>query len=206
MKTKDIQDLATGGMISDIIDEGLPATRKRHRLLPTRENIKICGRIKTLTLKEGPAKSISVDKIFNMTEQGDVLVIRGNKEWAYWGKVMSNFAILKGLAGTVIFGCSRDKWEVASLPYNVFASEYYGLDIKGRGYVASIDEDIEYDSVIYRPNDYLFIDQELIATIPRDKIDNLHARVITMRKQEDSIVEEIFNTKSIDVLVREHNL
>jgi regulator of RNase E activity RraA len=208
LKTFKIQQYATGGMISDIIDEENieNAQRKNNQFIPTLDNTKICGRIKTVTLREGNEPSISVDDIFNSTMAGDVLVIEGSMKWAYWGRIMSSFAKMKCLAGTVILGCSRDKADIAELDYPVYAKDFFGVDIKNRGYVAEIGSIINFEGITYRPNDYLFIDQELLTTLPANSIDLIYNKVNKLKLKEDELVFKIFQERDVNLLVKEHNL
>jgi 4-hydroxy-4-methyl-2-oxoglutarate aldolase len=79
-----------------------------------------------------PADNLWIHRAVYAADRGDVLVVdvRGHVEAGYWGEILSQAAIERGLAGLVIAGGVRDRDRLIALGFPVFAAT---VCIRGTG-------------------------------------------------------------------------
>ena len=70
---------------------------------------------------------------------------------APWGELLSTAAQVRGAAGALMDGCTRDIKAIRKLRFPVFHGGIAPLDSKGRGEVAAIDVPVECAGVLVRP-------------------------------------------------------
>ena len=105
-------------------------------------------------------------------EEGDVLVIDagpGGAAFGYWGEVMANAAIARGLAGIVITGGVRDSLRLVELGLPTFSASVTiagtGKDKTGDG---SITDPVRIGEIIVRRGDLILGDADGVVALSPD--------------------------------------
>ncbi|MEO1679112.1 MAG: RraA family protein [Pseudomonadota bacterium] len=195
------------GVFSDELDKlgwreqvssGWQINAPRHRLF---------GRVRTLKLEtiETDDERIGMGLGFLASlSPGDVLVVEGSMDYAYFGELMTRLSVEIGLAGAVIDGLTRDTFytQTASLP--VFARGYSPKDIKGRGRVQETDGEVNVDGRTLRTGDYVFGDSDALVFVPEGVMGDLRPKVLEAIQDEATIKRRIAEGQSVAEILRHH--
>ena len=97
---------------------------------PIDRHSRLAGR--ALTVDAAPADNLVIHLALQQARSGDVLVIdaKGYLEAGPWGDVLTEAAMVRGVAGLVIDGAVRDAASIEAMKFPVFCR---GLSIKGTG-------------------------------------------------------------------------
>jgi 4-hydroxy-4-methyl-2-oxoglutarate aldolase len=170
----------------------------RHRLF---------GIIRTLELEEVVTddERISMGLGFlSELNKDEVLVVKGNNSFAYFGELMTRLSIEVGVQGAVIDGLTRDTYFTQSMNFPVFAKGYSPVDIKGRGRVKDTDGDFFIDNIKVRPGDYVFADSDAVVVIPKNIFEQIISKINSAAKEERAIKESIEKGVSIKHILLNH--
>lgn len=142
----------SAGMVSDVLDGlGAPGHVPMGDWHVNCPQAVIFGPVRTLTLIAAPAHPLiaapahhpwhpdQAAAFFDTLQAGQVIVVDGFMDWAFWGELSSAFAIKRGVAGTIVRGLSRDNDRVQGLGYPVWSWGWCPRDIAGRGVVFGVD-------------------------------------------------------------------
>jgi 4-hydroxy-4-methyl-2-oxoglutarate aldolase len=98
---------------------------------------------------------------------GSVLVadMSGEREFGYWGEVLTTGAEARGIAGLVIDACVRDCDALAAHGFPVFST---GLALTGASKVqpGAIDRPVEVGDVTVEPGDWIVGDVDGVVVLP----------------------------------------
>ncbi|MEA2873279.1 MAG: 4-hydroxy-4-methyl-2-oxoglutarate aldolase [Hyphomicrobiales bacterium] len=86
---------------------------------------------------------------------------------APWGELLSTAAQVRGAAGALMDGCTRDIKAIRAMNFPVFHGGIAPLDSKGRGRVMAIDVPVRCAGVKVASGDLMFGDADGIVVIPR---------------------------------------
>jgi len=107
---------------------------------------------------------------------GAVLVadMGGERDFGYWGEVLTTGAEARGIAGLVIDGCVRDCDALAAHGFPVFST---GLALTGASKVhpGSIDRMITAGGVVVEPGDWIVGDVDGVVVLPGADLDDVLA-------------------------------
>ena len=120
-----IRTKACPGMFSDFTNgDGKSRVWNNFKITGTKN---ILGVVRTVDLESiiTSDENLAVGLPFlTSLNKGDVLVVKGPDEFAYFGELMANLAIRTGLNGTIVFGASRDTRAISKLNYPLHATSY----------------------------------------------------------------------------------
>ena len=122
---------------------------------------------------------------------GDVLVVKGSENFAYFGELMANLAVRAGLSGTIVFGASRDTRAIEKLGFPLYATSYTPVDIKGRGRVKSVDLEFEFEGYKIVPQSWVFADSDGAVFFPLEIAETVLSGVLKMIENEQVILGQI---------------
>ena len=86
---------------------------------------------------------------------------------APWGELLSTAAKVRGAAGALMDGCTRDVKAIRAMSFPVFHGGIAPLDSKGRGRIMALDVPIECAGVKVSPGDLVFGDADGVVVIPK---------------------------------------
>lgn len=86
---------------------------------------------------------------------------------APWGELLSTAAQVRGAAGALMDGCTRDVKAIRQMGFPVFHGGIAPLDSKGRGRVMALDVPVRCGGVKVASGDLVFGDADGVVVIPR---------------------------------------
>lgn len=101
---------------------------------------------------------------------GDVFIAaaKGSKRSGIWGELLSTAALNRGCVGAIVHGQVRDLAKMRSLGFPVRALGTNCFDSKNRQMVIKVDVPVEIGSVLFRPGDLVFCDEDGVVVIPQE--------------------------------------
>ncbi len=129
----------------------------------------------------GPAFTVHCPAISNLqihhalyhAQPGDILVVHvsGGVEAGYWGDILNEAALARGLGGLVIDGGVRDSAGLAKADFPVFSN---GICIRGTGKdhdaTAWLQQPVRMGEVLIQPGDLIVGDRDGVVVLPRDQV------------------------------------
>jgi regulator of RNase E activity RraA len=102
----------------------------------------------------------------------DVIVIeqRTGLDAASWGGILSRAAKVRGVAGTIVDGPTRDVEEANTVGYTVYARSTTARTARGRIHEAECQTPIKFGDTTVSPGDYVAIDRSGCVVIPAARI------------------------------------
>ncbi|KAM0366026.1 hypothetical protein ACHAPK_009173 [Fusarium culmorum] len=121
------------------------------------------------TSSSGPPKGVG-DWIDDVAK-GDVILIDngGRTDCTVWGDIMTQYAGIRGIAGTVIDGVCRDVNRAINDEYPMFTAGRFMRTAKDRIEVAAVNEPVGIGRVHVRPRDIVVADANGVVVVPRER-------------------------------------
>ncbi len=145
----------------------LPAAIK-----PVAPHMRLAGR--AFTVQCPPFSNLQIHHALYHAEPGDVLVVHvgGGVEAGYWGDVLNEAALARGLGGLVIDGGVRDTSGLAEAALPVFSN---GVSIRGTGKdrdaIAWLQAPLRMGEVVISSGDLIVGDRDGVVAIGADDVD-----------------------------------
>jgi 3-hexulose-6-phosphate synthase/6-phospho-3-hexuloisomerase len=128
---------------------------------------------------------------------GDVLVIDAcDATPALWGELATHSAILKGLAGLVVWGAIRDTPEIARLEFPAFSSKVCANAGEPKGF-GEINVPIVIAGQTVKPGDWIVGDDDGVMVLPREQAVELANRAMDVLEKENRLRGEIDAGKTL---------
>jgi regulator of RNase E activity RraA len=153
-----------------VCDQALPA-----RIRPLDENLVMAGRARTAAFMEvyhhdertNPYE-LEIELIDSLkTDDIPVFACSNPARVAPWGELLTTAAKVRGAAGALMDGCTRDVRAIRAMGFPVFHGGIAPLDSKGRGRIMALDVPIECAGVKIAPGDLIFGDADGVVVIPQ---------------------------------------
>ena len=182
--------------VSDALDKlGLKgAVTGIHRLSTDR---RIAGRVVTVKLEKedgrpAAAKHLSTTAI-ETAQPGDVIVVeqRTGVDAAGWGGNLSLGAKLRGIAGVVVDGPTRDVDEGRLHDFTVFARDHTSRTARGRIVEAGTNVPITIGDVPVSPGDYVVADGSGVVFVAQRDIEGVLEVAEAIAKRERAMVDSL---------------
>jgi 4-hydroxy-4-methyl-2-oxoglutarate aldolase len=178
--------------LSDALDAlGLPPAVTG--LVPTSATRPIAGRAVTVQLAAGPAPQGATRHLCTAAVEAagpdDVIVVeqRTGLDAAAWGGILSRAAKLRGIAGTLVDGPTRDIEESIRLDYAVYARSTTARTARSRIHEAACQTPIRFGDTTVSPGDYIAADRSGCVVIPAPRIADVLARAEDILKKSDAM-------------------
>lgn len=108
-------------------------------------------------------------KALDSMKHDEVYVAGGSTpRYALWGELMSTAAKMRGAAGAVLAGYTRDTSAILGLDFPVFCYGSYARDQRGRGRVVDFRVPLEINGVTIQPGDIIFGDIDGVVVLPKE--------------------------------------
>ncbi len=124
-----------------------------------------------LTVKTRPGDNLMLHKAIDMAEPGDVIVVDGAADTtnSLMGELMLEHAIMRGVAGFVIYGAIRDAETIHERNHPVFA---VGVSHRGpyRMGPGEIGFPIAMEGMVIHPGDLILGDQDGVVCVAREDV------------------------------------
>lgn len=151
--------------------------------------VKIAGPALTVSTINGDwAKAVEA---IDRAGPGDVLVIDAQGgEIAVWGELASNSCQVKGLAGVVIDGATRDVQDIRDIEFPVWARHFVpdAGEPKGHG---EIGVEVMVGGQTVRTGDWIVGDESGLVVIEQERLLEVANRALNVLEMENRLREEI---------------
>jgi regulator of RNase E activity RraA len=141
----------------------------------------------------------SVGDFIDDVAVGDVVVIDngGRTDCTVWGDIMTQYAGIRGIAGTVIDGVCRDVNRAINDGYPIFTAGRWMRTGKDRVQVGGVNEAIGIGKVHVQPRDIVVADANGVVVVPRNRAREVAELATKIEKSEEGIRELIASGASI---------
>jgi regulator of RNase E activity RraA len=140
---------------------------------PLRPHMVVCGRAMTVHEMDvdgpgGPPFGLMLKALDSLRENDVYIAAGGSPLYALWGELMSTAARVRGAAGAVLAGFTRDTKGILDMDFPVFCYGSYAQDQRGRGRVVEFRSTLQIDKVTIQPGDILFGDIDGVLVLPKE--------------------------------------
>ena len=136
-------------------------------------NRPICGT--AFTVRYIPCGTVkqSVGDFIDEVEPGQIVVIsnNGRMDCTVWGDIMSLYAHLHNIEGTVIDGVCRDLDKVVESDYPIYAKGAYMMTGKDRVQCEAVNVPVNMCGRMVQPGDFILGDASGVVAVPSEIID-----------------------------------
>jgi 4-hydroxy-4-methyl-2-oxoglutarate aldolase len=159
---------------------------------PVASNMVLCG--PAFTVHCPPLSNLQIHHAIYQASAGDVLVVHvsGGVEAGYWGDILNEAAIARGLGGLVIDGGVRDTAGLAAMYFPVFSN---GVSIQGTGKdydaTAWLQAPVRMGNVIVSPGDLIVGDRDGVVALPQDNVNEILIAAQEREAEEARKIERI---------------
>ena len=155
----------------------------------------MCG--PAVTVRTYPGDWAKPVEAIDMCRPGDVLVIdAGNSYPAVWGELATHSAVVKGVAGLVIWGALRDTPEIARLRFPAFSSLVSANAGEPKGF-GEINVSIAIAGQAIEPGDWVVGDDDGVMVLPKARAVELANRAMDVLERENRLRSEIETGKTL---------
>ncbi|GKZ35720.1 hypothetical protein AbraIFM66950_006472 [Aspergillus brasiliensis] len=185
--------------ISDALDKlGIPGQALGIMPLTNYEKVTVGP---AFTVRYVPASDPpgSVGDFIDDVAEGDFVVIDngGRTDCTVWGDIMTQYAGLRGIAGTVIDGVCRDVNRAIKDEYPLFTAGRWMRTGKDRVQVGGVNESVGIGKVRVNPRDIVVADANGVVIVPRHRAREVAEVAQKIEKSEEGIRKMIVNGATI---------
>jgi regulator of RNase E activity RraA len=153
------------------------------------------------TVKYVPASNPpgTVGDFIDDVAPGDVIVIDndGRTDCTVWGDIMTQYAGLRGIAGTVIDGVCRDVSKALGDNYPMFSAGRFMRTGKDRVQVESVNTTVAIGAVRVAARDIVVADANGVVVVPRHRAREVAQTARQIEAIESRIREQIAQGKTL---------
>jgi regulator of RNase E activity RraA len=149
--------------------------------------------VRYLPYKEKPQNFSPAGDYIDNVPAGSVIVIdnQGIDDCTVWGGILTQVAMTKHIAGTVVHGAVRDVALIRALNYPVFSQSIYMRSGKNRVYKAQEQCSISIGGIVINPGDMIVADDNGVLAIPASLVDDIAYKAQTVKRVEDDIIKSV---------------
>jgi regulator of RNase E activity RraA len=157
------------------------------------------GRAYTVRYVPVGATRGSVGDYIDDVAAGQVVVLdnSGRIDCTVWGGILSEVAVGRGIAGTVIHGVCRDVIAAKRLGYPLYSRGQFMRTGKDRVEVVSINEVVSLGTVQVQPGDLLVADLDGVVVVPQAVEDKILAAAREIKEAEDRILDRALSGETL---------
>lgn len=115
----------------------------------------------------------------------------GRLDCTVWGDISTQVALMRNIAGTVIFGAARDVRFIRETDYPVFASGIYMRSGNGRVYHTGEQCEINIHNVKIKPGDIIVGDENGLVVIPSERLKEVLDVAYKIKTTEQAMIVSI---------------
>lgn len=195
---KELFSLMTKNLYTPVVGDILDTMGYCHQFLPAEihplhDDMKLAGRACTIlehNVFEPQKKPFGLlTEALDQLKEGEVYIATGAVNSALWGELLTATAKMRGAAGAVLDGYTRDTPQVLEQNFPVFARARWAQDSSIRTNVVDFRCRIEIGQVVIEDGDIVFGDMDGVLIIPKEA--------------EEECVRKAFEKASGEKLVRQ---
>src|SRR3954465_247221 len=164
------------GVVSDALALGAAtlgesgARRMHPRVKPVWSGARVAG--PAYPVRCSPGDNLGIHVAVTRAPAGSILVadMGGERDYGYWGEVLTTGAEARGIAGLVIDACVRDCDALAAHEFPVFST---GLALTGASKVrpGAVNRPVTVGDVAVEPGDWVVGDVDGVVVLPGAELD-----------------------------------
>ena len=149
----------------------------------------ICGPAYTVKYVPCGEDKGTVGDFLDEVEAGQVVVIDndGRTDCTVWGDIMSLYATINNVEGTIIDGVCRDIPAIEELNYPIFTKGQFMVTGKERVEVLYINKPVNISNVKVCSGDIVFGDATGVLIIPQNRVDEIIETAEMIEEKEELI-------------------
>jgi 4-hydroxy-4-methyl-2-oxoglutarate aldolase len=159
---------------------------------PISGELRICG--PALTVRSIGGDNLWLHRAIYDAKPGEVLVAKTEAvyEAGYWGEIMTQAALQRGIAGVIIDGCVRDGDRLKTLGLPIFAR---GLCIRGatknKAAVGALRCSVQIGTVVIQAGDVVVGDADGVVIISQHILSQVLTSAEDREKKEKEIMQKL---------------
>lgn len=124
---------------------------------------------------------------------GSVIVIdnQGLEDCTVWGDILTQVAVMKEIAGTVVHGAVRDVQLIREQNYPLCCRSIYMRTGRNRVYKSDEQVELTINQISIHPGDIMFADDNGVLVIPVALLDDVIEKATAIRQTENNIVASV---------------
>ena len=195
---QDWSELSTS-TISDALDK-LRIQGQCFGITPLKRDYKIIGLAYTIKYESQSDQSGTVGDYVENVEPGEIIVIDndGRNDATVWGDLLTRFARIRKIGGTVINGVCRDTNSNLECNYPIFSKGTYMRTGKGRVQFCGENIPVMLGGVLTRPKDLIVGDADGVVVVPNERIDEVLRTALQIHETELAIGNAINQGKNLE--------
>jgi regulator of RNase E activity RraA len=202
-------------VLSDALDAaGYPNQAMHPGIRPLDERLVLCGRARTGLYQ--PTDGVPAGrnpyeleiKLVDALRPGEVaaLATGESRRIAPWGELLSTAASVRGAAGCITDGLTRDVALIREMGFPVFSGGIGPLDSRGRGEITAIDVPVDIGGVRVWPGDLVFGDVDGVVVVPALVEDTVLTRAFDKLDGENATRSELLRGVTLAEVFRRHGI
>ncbi|MCB1329715.1 MAG: hypothetical protein KDK28_09820 [Maritimibacter sp.] len=157
---------------------------------------KVVGRVHTVKLEDAKGRKAErhlCTGAVGAAAPGEVIVVEHHdrSDCAGWGGLLSRAASVKGIAGTIIDGLSRDIDEAVAFGYPVFGRGGTPATARNRIIETAMGIDVTIGGIPVSPGDYVIADGSGVVFVPQARADEVVTSAETFFAREQDMARAI---------------
>lgn len=179
-------------VVSDALDAlGLPGSV--HGLRPLANETRVTGPAFTVAYEPAASDRGSVGEFLDDVPAGAVVVIdnAGRSDCTVWGGIMTQTAVVRHVAGTVIHGACRDVTASLAQAYPLFSTGRFMRTGKDRVHLAAIAVPLTIAAVTISPDDLVTGDADGVVVVPARHLEPVVKLAQTIEWTEQRIIDAV---------------
>lgn len=138
--------------------------------------------------------------------EGAVIVIdnQGRDDCTSWGDILTQTAIMRSIAGTVLHGAARDVKLIRELNYPLYANAIYMRSGKNRVYKSQQECKLMINGIAINPGDMIVGDDNGVLVIPKEKLADVINKAKNIKSTEEKIVAALKEGMSLEAARKKH--
>lgn len=200
-------------VICDVLDDmGYRNQSMTTHIAPIGPDMVVIGRAKTVLAADvytQPDKPYEMEiEALDSAGLNEVVVVATNHSTtnAFWGELLSTYAMIKKVRGAIVEGGSRDIRQIRQMGFKLFTSNINPLDSKGRCLVIDYDCEINCGGVLVKPQDLIFADYDGIVVIPKAVEKEVIERSLNKVSTESQFISDLKNGLSLQKAFERHGI
>lgn len=156
---------------------------------PVWHGARACG--PAYTVRCPPGDNLAIHRCLEFVSPGEVLVVQnGGLLGGYWGGILTEAALARGVDGLVIDGGCRDVADLERLQFPVFARGL-GVFRTVKHEPGELNAPLVVGGVLVRPGDVMLGDGDGVMAIARERVDEALDAARKREEHERHIVDRI---------------
>jgi 4-hydroxy-4-methyl-2-oxoglutarate aldolase len=166
------------------------ARRMHPRVKPAWGGARVAG--PAFTVRCSPGDNLAIHVAVTRAPARSVLVadMSGERDFGYWGEVLTTAAETRGIAGLVIDACVRDADALAAHGFPVFST---GLALTGASKTrpGAIERPVSVGDVAVEPGDWIVADVDGVVVVPGGELDAVLAAGRARADKESALFDAL---------------